>query len=667
MTLRLLTLLLFAAANAVAENAVVGTGSPASCTTAVYNAAIALVINDNQGGALSFNCGPNPHVIAVPSTALANFVVIDGGGKITRDGQDLNRIFTVSQDGPEGRTDVTLSNLTLRRGRAINDFGGAILVNTNTALALTNVIIEDSRADLTGGAIAAYPGAGIRIEASRLTRNRARDGGAVATSSNITINQSVFFNNSAEVDQGGALQVWFSQMLVTNSRFEFNDGLNGGAILQRGGTATFRNVEFSENQSRDRGGAYHLYEGGMATMDNSRFTLNTAATDGGAVYVAGIASAEEGVSVSNRYRANNTRFERNRALRAGGALFNYGRPEGARGAQAGDVELRLVTILNNEANLGGGIFNRGFFRGIDLTLSANTAVDGAGAYLAVGPNPVASPAETEFTLTRGRLLGNIASGFGGGLLIASAIPVSNGMHFEGNRAQNGGAVAIVGSVVTQVTNASFVRNVAVASGGGIYVGPSFATLIRSVSFNRNQVTSAGGRGGDLHVAGQDAADTGARTTVFLQRATLIDSAANVGSSVYASDRATLRIKDAVLWPLVGGGCGSSPLAIIESEGGNVGTAFGCAFNQSTDISVQTFNQIGLGHFLPYSNGTWAFTPSAQSIALDRTFCDPDVDQRAAPSPVDGNADGVATCDAGAIERQLIESSDVIFANGFETL
>lgn len=51
--------------HAHAENAVVGSGTPASCSTAAYNAAIALVINDNQGGALTLNCGLAPHTINI--------------------------------------------------------------------------------------------------------------------------------------------------------------------------------------------------------------------------------------------------------------------------------------------------------------------------------------------------------------------------------------------------------------------------------------------------------------------------------------------------------------------------------------------------------------------------------------------------------------------------
>ena len=56
---------------------VVGTGTPASCTEATLNAALA------GGGAVTFNCGPNPHTITLSAQkSIAANTALDGGGKV---------------------------------------------------------------------------------------------------------------------------------------------------------------------------------------------------------------------------------------------------------------------------------------------------------------------------------------------------------------------------------------------------------------------------------------------------------------------------------------------------------------------------------------------------------------------------------------------------------
>ncbi|MBK8284012.1 MAG: hypothetical protein IPK97_03585 [Ahniella sp.] len=127
-----------------AENAVVGTGTPASCTETTFNAALALVVNDIQGGTLSFNCGPDPDIILLSSVkALTGVVIIDGGGKITLDGQDVTRIFNINpRPNPEDVTLVQLRNITLNRGNSgAEPFGGAVLVNAGTTVTLDRVVI----------------------------------------------------------------------------------------------------------------------------------------------------------------------------------------------------------------------------------------------------------------------------------------------------------------------------------------------------------------------------------------------------------------------------------------------------------------------------------------------------------------------------------------------
>ena len=49
--------------------------------------------------------------------------------------------------------------------------------------------------------------------------------------------------NRATVDQGGAIQIWFANLSVIDSRFEFNTATNGGALLLSSGP------EFADDSS----------------------------------------------------------------------------------------------------------------------------------------------------------------------------------------------------------------------------------------------------------------------------------------------------------------------------------------------------------------------------------------------------------------------------------
>src|SRR5262245_28143929 len=60
---------------------VVGTGTPASCSSAAFVAAVA------RGGIITFDCGPDPATIVLAATAkvfndTASKLVIDGGNKV---------------------------------------------------------------------------------------------------------------------------------------------------------------------------------------------------------------------------------------------------------------------------------------------------------------------------------------------------------------------------------------------------------------------------------------------------------------------------------------------------------------------------------------------------------------------------------------------------------
>jgi hypothetical protein len=86
---------------------------------------------------------------------LNSQTTVEGGSNITLDGNNVRRIFVVSPRNPGDQTLVTFQNITLVRGFAADNFGGAILGVDGVEVTLNNVVINDSRALISGGAAAA--------------------------------------------------------------------------------------------------------------------------------------------------------------------------------------------------------------------------------------------------------------------------------------------------------------------------------------------------------------------------------------------------------------------------------------------------------------------------------------------------------------------------------
>jgi predicted outer membrane repeat protein len=276
---------------ASADDAVVGSGTPGSCTEASFDTALARVIPGIQapGGVLTFNCGNAPHTITFSSQKfLSDLVVIDGGGHITLSGQNGTRLFQIALNGPvgEARTDVALINIALRDGFAATAFGGAVLQLANTSLVLENISIENSRAGLTGGGLACEPLTTVTVRNSVFADNNAQSGAAIACSGSLTVDDSVFQGNSALVPtegdwQGGAIQSWGAPLIVRRSQFRSNLAGFGGAIFKRDQGLTISDSRFENNGAIVSGGAV-ASTGSSTLIERSQFSNNVALSDDGA-------------------------------------------------------------------------------------------------------------------------------------------------------------------------------------------------------------------------------------------------------------------------------------------------------------------------------------------------------------------------------------------------
>ena len=152
---------------------VVGSGSPASCTSSAFVAAVA------KGGVITFNCGPSPVTITLQQTAKVfndkgPKVVIDGANKVTLSGGGKRRIlyqntcdsvqvFTTSHCDNQDTPQLTVQNLTFTGGNAKSETtyggGGAIYASGGRLKVVNSRFIDnvcaDTGPDVGGGAIRA--------------------------------------------------------------------------------------------------------------------------------------------------------------------------------------------------------------------------------------------------------------------------------------------------------------------------------------------------------------------------------------------------------------------------------------------------------------------------------------------------------------------------------
>ncbi|MDX1803612.1 MAG: choice-of-anchor Q domain-containing protein [Alcanivorax sp.] len=186
-------------------------------------------------------------------TVEAGAVTLEGKGALdTNSSDNVNTYSRIRGDGSfrlidvqappgNGYPSVTLRYLELSNGFAANANGGALL--TGGSISLDRVVVSNSHADLSGGAIFVRANAGnkktITLDHSFFSGNSAGvDGGVFSTVAQdqetvtLTISNSTFTNNSAQ-GQGGAIDANLAQgptLSVLNSTFFKNHAPSGSAI-----------------------------------------------------------------------------------------------------------------------------------------------------------------------------------------------------------------------------------------------------------------------------------------------------------------------------------------------------------------------------------------------------------------------------------------------------
>jgi len=357
--------LLTLSSGSVLQAAVVGDGTPSSCTQVALETALT-VSSSQGGGVIRFRCGVDP--ITIPLTVADGIPVvltiptqttIDGGGLVTLDGQSPATMVLVPANAS-----VELKNLTL-----IHGLGRAMTVEGT--LTLTNSTVT-GRGQGTG----IVNQGTLTIGDSTLSLNRP----AIINTGALTLRKSRFFDNRlSAIDNRGTAE-------AVSCVWSGNGADNGGGAISNGEQSSFtvRNSVFTNNLGGVHGGA--IANAATLVVENSTFFANGALGFGGAISNAGTLTLRDSQLINNGSEGGVV----------GGAVFN-----------SKDAFIDRSFLVGNTAKSGGGIRQSGTGT---LTISNSfillnrASLDGGGISVAAGATPP--------TLDRTTVTGNTPNNVG---------------------------------------------------------------------------------------------------------------------------------------------------------------------------------------------------------------------------------------------------------------
>jgi len=291
--------------------AVIGDGSPTLCVESALRTAA------EQGGIITFDCGPNPVTITITQTIVLPVdrdTIIDGENKITLDAGQQTRHFLFNHpDWMNNPNKVVLQRLTFRNGKApAGEYFPQDPANPNCAYGYK---------EGSGGVI--YMRNGV-----------------------LHIIDCDFYDNQAaligpDVGGGAVYVVGVPEIVITGSRFVGNRGANGGAVgMLFAGKPQIYNSVFEDNTAEGQGMNY--VEPGCPMFNHDE--QGGAGGNSGAVYFDGLNDAGQIYTICGAV------FRNNRANELGGALF--------RTPNSGARELHLDRCLfdGNTGRMGGVSF-----------------------------------------------------------------------------------------------------------------------------------------------------------------------------------------------------------------------------------------------------------------------------------------------------------------------
>lgn len=416
---------------------------------------------DGIGGALSTSKPKNG--VENPGTLIVKSGTVFKNNTAKYDGGAIANFGVLDIDGATFKENKSQTETTDSQPVG----GGAISLGIDSKTTIKNTKFVNNETGFNGGAIG-----------TRRTINNGDITNGSHENHSLIISDSAFIGNKAtgtttdradnklQGGNGGAIANSFNNTQISNTVFEKNEAINGGAVYNqslyntnnqaqetdKGGDIKFADVTFDGNKASTNGGAIFNDANTNAELSGTVvFSGNEAGNAGGAIFVADASSSME-IASGAVFKSNSAKL--------GGAIYNKG--------NLGTLD--GVTFEDNTAETNGGaILNSNGGKIASITNSIfknNTSTNGGGAAIYNKGGEIAEISNTVFE-------GNIAEKGNGGAIFNGGTTAANitldNVQFIGNKATNGSGGAISTSGVVNIANATFENNSASTGGGAINV------------------------------------------------------------------------------------------------------------------------------------------------------------------------------------------------------
>lgn len=426
--------------------------------------------------------------------------------------------------------------------------------------------------------------------------------------------QTIIDGNAADsvIMVSGAVNVSISGVTIRNGDAS---GVDGGGLLNEGGTVTLSNSVVENNLAPNGAG---ITNDGTMTLNSVTVRNNTADELVSNVSICndcaggGILNLDVMTITNSIIHGNTADF--------GGGIDNAG---------MGHLTATNITVYDNAAentvSQGGGIENLGVMSVTGSEVRNNTARNGAGLFN-----------EGTLTVSSSNIHDNTADGRGGGLHNSFSLTVQTS-NIHHNQAGGGGGGGISTESGTVVLDQSAVySNIATGSGGGIVNNVDAVTGVNSFTITNSTISGNGtaGQGGGLRNAGS--------AVTHLNNVTFNNNTATVVNGQTISVLAgTVTAKNTII-ALSGSGTNCS--GTVTSQGHNIVSDNTCQMAGTADL--KNTNPL-LGPLQNNGGTTLTHALLLGSPAINSGSGCPSVDQRGVARPF-----GPA-CERGAYEYDQV--------------
>ncbi len=320
----------------------------------VNNASFSKNTASDRGGAVYIATCDKDYVTRVcrfENSEFKNNKALQGAGIA------LTAVDTKQKEGGKATvTDCTFaSNKATSKKKPEQAFGGAIYLSRKSTVTVDNSVFENNTAITEGGAVYANDRSKATVTDSSFLSNSVTSekgiGGAVLTEGAAAVLDVITFKGNSSNKHGGAVGALESSNVTLNKiKASANTAkASGGFIYSDSSVIKVYSSNFSKNKAKN-GGAVYLNKSSVTKAYKSKFTSNSASANGGAVY----AYTSGGDTV-----LQDCNFSKNTAKRFGGAVM---------ASKSAKVSMFNNTATANSAKKSGGV--------LCLAASSNVSVSG---------------------------------------------------------------------------------------------------------------------------------------------------------------------------------------------------------------------------------------------------------------------------------------------------